>query len=107
MVKYLVGHASVLQSIIVKVAKVSGLDRNEWEALRERNLHDDLNSMFTSFWQDTAQKGSEEEAPGANLHLEIRRDDYAEIERIRAWLATRSNKQDLLAYLTDKDPFDV
>ena len=34
-------------------------------------------------------------------------DDYAEIERVRTWLATRQNKQDLLAFLTDKDPFDV
>jgi hypothetical protein len=35
------------------------------------------------------------------------REDFAEIERIRRWLSTRSNKQDLLAYLTDKDPFAV
>jgi hypothetical protein len=34
-------------------------------------------------------------------------DDYAEIERVRSWLATRNNRQELLAYLTDKDPFDV
>ena len=34
-------------------------------------------------------------------------EDYAEIEKTRVWLSTRQNKQDLLAYLTDKDPFDV
>lgn len=27
--------------------------------------------------------------------------------RVRAWLAARSNRQELLAHLTDKDPFDV
>jgi hypothetical protein len=33
--------------------------------------------------------------------------DYAEIERIRVWPAARTIKTELLAYLTDKDPFDV
>ncbi len=71
------------------------------------NLHDDLNAMFTPFWQAEAQKETR------RRHLEqiyISRfgaDDYAEIKRIRAWLDTRPNKEEFLAYLTDKDPFDV
>ena len=32
------------------------LGRNEWEALKKRNLHDDLNLMVTAFWQKEAQR---------------------------------------------------
>jgi hypothetical protein len=34
-------------------------------------------------------------------------DDYAEITRIRAWLQAHPKRPELLAYLTDKDPFAV
>ena len=107
MVKYLVGHGFSFTIDHCQGCKGVWLDRDEWETLREHNLHDDLNSMFTSFWQDEAQK----EARKRRLeHIYVTRfgaEDYAEIERVRAWLATRSNKAELIAYLTDKDPFDV
>jgi Zn-finger nucleic acid-binding protein len=107
MVKYFVGHGFSFTIDHCQGCKGVWLDRNEWETLREHNLHDDLNSMFTSFWQDEAQK----EARKRRLeHIYVTRfgaEDYAEIERVRAWLATRSNKAELIAYLTDKDPFDV
>jgi Zn-finger nucleic acid-binding protein len=83
------------------------LDRNEWEALKARNLHDDVNSMLTTFWQDEAQKEGRKKRMERIYVARFGAADYAEIEKIRAWLATRPKKQDLLAYLTDKDPFDV
>ncbi|HLN97268.1 MAG TPA: zf-TFIIB domain-containing protein [Pyrinomonadaceae bacterium] len=107
LVKYLVGHGYSFTIDHCEGCKGVWLDRNEWEALKERNLHDDLNSMVTSFWQDAAEK----EARKKRLeHIYISRfgaADYTEIARVRTWLATRPNRQDLLAFLTDKDPFDV
>ena len=107
MVKYLVGHGFNFTIDHCQGCKGVWLDRNEWEALRERNLHDDLNSMFTSFWQDGAQKEARKKRLEQIYVSRFGADDYAEIERIRRWLARRTNKQELLAYLTDKDPFDV
>ena len=107
MVKYLVGHGFSFTIDHCQGCKGVWFDRNEWEALRERNLHDDLNAMFTSFWQDAAQKEARKKRLEQIYISRFGPDDYAEIERVRAWLATRPNKQDLLAYLTDKDPFDV
>jgi Zn-finger nucleic acid-binding protein len=107
MLKYLVGHGLNFSLDHCEGCKGIWLDRNEWETLKKRNLHDDMNSMLTSFWQTQARRVPRKQ------HLEqvyIRRfgaDDYAEIKKIRAWLETRQNKQGLLAYLTDKDPFDV
>lgn len=107
LVKYLVGHGFSFTIDHCAGCKGVWLDRNEWEALKERNLHDDLNSMFTSFWQDAAEKEARKKRLERIYISRFGPDDYAEIERVRAWLATRDNKQDLLAYLTDKDPFDV
>jgi Zn-finger nucleic acid-binding protein len=107
MIKYLVGHGFSFTIDHCSGCKGVWLDRNEWEALKERNLHDDLNSMFTSFWQDEAEKEARKKRLERIYISRFGHEDYAEIERVRAWLAMRANKQELLAYLTDKDPFDV
>ncbi len=107
MVKYLVGHGLSFTIDHCEGCKGVWFDRNEWEALKERNLHDDLNSMLTSFWQKAAQKEVRKKRLEQIYIARFGPDDYAEIERVRAWLATRPNKQNLLAFLTDKDPFDV
>src|SRR4030095_6646242 len=56
MVRYLVGRGFSFTIDHCQGCKGVWLDRNEWEALKQHGLHDDLNSMFTSFWQDEAQK---------------------------------------------------
>lgn len=107
MSKFFVGHGLGFTLDHCEGCKGIWLDRNEWELLKERNLHDDLNSMLTSFWQAKAQK------EGRTKHLEqiyIKRfgaDDYSVIKRIRVWLDNHPNKQDLIAYLTDEDPYNV
>ena len=107
MVKYLVGHGFSFTIDHCGGCRGVWLDRNEWEALRERNLHDDLNSMFTSFWQDEAEKGARKKRMEQIYMSRFGAEDYEEIERVRSWLAGRSNRLELLAYLTDRDPFDV
>jgi Zn-finger nucleic acid-binding protein len=107
MVKYLVGRGFSFTLDHCQGCKGIWLDRNEWEALKSRNLHDDVNSMLTAFWQDEAQKEGRKKRMEQIYIGRFGNEDYAEIERIRTWLGTRQNKQELLAYLTDKDPFDV
>jgi Zn-finger nucleic acid-binding protein len=107
MVKYLVGRGFSFTLDHCQGCKGIWLDRNEWEALKARHLHDDVNSMLTAFWQDEAQKEVRKKRMEQIYLGRFGHEDYAEIERIRVWLGTRQNKQDLLAYLTDKDPFDV
>src|SRR5258708_6236443 len=70
MVKYLVGHGFSFTIDHCQGCKGVWLDRDEWETLREHNLHDDLNSMFTSFWQDEAQK---EARKGRQEHIYVTR----------------------------------
>lgn len=107
MVKYLVGHGFNFTLDQCGGCKGIWLDRNEWEALKERNLHDDVHAMFTAFWQAEALKERRRKHLEEIYITRFGADDYLEITKIRAWLSTRTNRQELLAYLTDHDPFDV
>lgn len=107
MVKYLVGRG--LDFTVDHCAGCKGiwLDRNEWAALRKRNLHDDLHTMLTSFWQAGAKREQRKKRLQQIYLDRFGEEDYAEITRIRHWLDTKTNREELLAYLTDKDPYEV
>ena len=107
MVKYLVGRGLSFSLDHCLGCKGIWLDRNEWETLKNRNLHDDLNSMLTSFWQAAAQKEKRKKSLEQIYLGRFGPEEYGEIKRIRAWLDGNRNKQYLLAYLTDADPYDV
>jgi len=107
MVKYLVGRGLNFTLDHCEGCKGIWLDRNEWETLKRRNLHDDLNSMLTSFWQAAARKEERKKSLEQIYTNRFGAGDYAEIKKIRAWLDGHRHKQLLLAYLTDADPYDV
>jgi Zn-finger nucleic acid-binding protein len=82
-------------------------DADEWEALKERNLHDDIHAVFTAPWQAEV---SREERRRRLEQIYLKRygaEDYAEVRRVRDWLDGSARKQELLAYLTDPDPWGV
>ena len=107
MVKYLVGRG--LDFTVDHCAGCKGiwLDRNEWEALKKRNLHDDLHGIFTQFWQAGAQREQRKKRLRQIYLDRFGEKDYEEISRIRHWLETKTNREQLIAYLTDKDPYEV
>jgi len=107
MVKYLVGRGLPFTIDHCHGCKGIWLDGNEWEALRKRNLHDDLNLMFTSFWQTEAQRLARKKKLEQIYTGRFGEDDYAEVKRIRYWLEGKTNREGLIAYLIDKDPYDV
>ena len=107
MVKYLVGRGLPFTIDHCHGCKGIWLDGNEWEALRKRNLHDDLNLMFTSFWQTEAQRLARKQKLEQIYTSRFGEADYAEIKRIRYWLEGKTNREELMAYLMDKDPFNV
>ena len=107
MVKYLVGRGLGFTLDHCHGCKGIWLDGNEWEALKKRNLHDDLNTMFTAFWQKEAQREVRKKKLEEIYISRFGADDYADIKNVRGWLDTKANREELLAYLIDKDPFDV
>jgi len=61
--------------------------------------------MFTSFWQNEAHREARKKRMIDIYISRFGADDYTEIKRIRWWLDTKTNKVELLAYLTDRDPY--
>ncbi len=82
-------------------------DRNEWEALRQKNLHDEIHRIFCTDWQRQVRR--EEMAAqldrlyGNRLGMEC----YERAKEIREWLRGQPQRQAILAFLADDDPYAV
>lgn len=107
MVKYLVGRGLDFSVDHCGGCKGIWLDRNEWEALKKRNLHDDLHGIFTQFWQAGARREQRKKRLQQIYVDRFGEADYEEIKRIRHWLDAKTNREQLIAYLTDRDPYEA
>ncbi len=80
-------------------------DRNEWQVLRLKNLHDKVHVFFTAEWQETLRK-EEMRRQFVKMYKEkFGSEDYLKIRNIRNWLEEHPKGRQLLAYLTDQDPY--
>ena len=100
LVPYRVGHGASFA--LDHCGECNGVwcDRNEWEALKSRNLHGRLHHIFTAPWQRQIR---EEEHRAATDRLYSRlfgEENYAELRRIRDLIAEHPNKHAILAFLS-------
>lgn len=104
MLRYHVGHG--LPFAVDQCAACNGMwfDAREWELLKERNLHDEVNAMFTEAWQTAARKEAAREHLG-KLYARKFGENYDELLRIRAWLQDHPQRDEMIGFLTDADPF--
>lgn len=82
------------------------LDRGEWAALRQQRLHRLLHRITDGPWQRQLRAEERRAALEAIYTARFGADDYAELQRIRAWLDAHPQRSTLLAFLTSPDPFD-
>ncbi len=82
-------------------------DKNEWDALVERNLHDNVNEFFTRPWQDELH-AAETHNHLEKLYLEkLGAEDYERIKHIREWIQGHPRLGMLLAYLQAENPYKI
>jgi Zn-finger nucleic acid-binding protein len=82
-------------------------DKNEWNVLVERNLHDNLNEFFTRPWQDRLH-AEETKSHIEKIYLEkLGEEDYERIKEVREWLRKHPNSGMLLAFLQADDPYKI
>ena len=105
MVKFLVGRGLSFTLDHCEGCKGIWLDRNEWEALKKRNLHDDLNLMFTSFWQTEANRMARKKRSRIFMLADSVRTTMRRLSESVCGLDTKPNREELLAYLIDRDPY--
>jgi Zn-finger nucleic acid-binding protein len=74
-------------------------DKNEWEILKSRNLHDDVHFIFSAAWQERLH----EEETRENLEQEylelFGEKDFTEIKNFKKWLDSHPQKSAILGLL--------
>ena len=82
-------------------------DKNEWDVLVARNLHDKVNQFFTQSWQ-ARLRAEEARTKLDRLYLErFGAGDYARIKEVRHWLQNHPQRSMLLAFLQSDDPYVI
>lgn len=83
------------------------LDANEWEVLKSRNLHDDLDRIFTEKWQEQVQ----DDVMSMNLENIYRQkfgsENYERIRELKDWIDGHEKRAEILAYLRDPNPLQL
>lgn len=80
------------------------LDHNEWEILKSRNLHDELNKIFTDKWQESVHNDEMRRHLEKIYQEKFGTDQYASIKDFKTWIDQHEKRSEILAYLKDEDP---
>ncbi|NES21987.1 MAG: hypothetical protein F6K41_24460 [Symploca sp. SIO3E6] len=105
MLRYKVGHG---MTFTLDQCSSCGFwfDENEWEALRERNLHDEVNRIFSASWQaqirqEEAQKFLE------SMYFDHLQEDYDKVKQIKEWIENHPEKDLIQGYLANPEPYTM
>jgi Zn-finger nucleic acid-binding protein len=102
LLRYRVGHDIPFQLDHCGHCNGIWFDRNEWEILKSRNLHDDVHFVFTEAWQAGILKLEQAIAREEFLRSRFGDADFEEMRRVKAWIDGHPRRSELLAYLGQK-----
>ncbi len=78
-------------------------DRGEWDAIKAKNLHDNLHDIVSQNWQ-AAVRQSDVQASIEQSYARHLGPNYAKARELKSWLHGQSQKALILAYLADPKP---
>jgi Zn-finger nucleic acid-binding protein len=104
LVKYKVGQN--VPFLIDRCGTCAGiwLDKGEWEILKRRNLHDDLQKIFTDHWQEEVKKGETRTHLAKMYEEKFGKEDYAKIIKFKEWMENHEKEDEIISYLRDPNP---
>lgn len=107
LLKYKVGHG--LDFYLDHCVGCGGvwLDRNEWEALKDRNLHDEIHRIFSTAWQKKIRMEKMHEELDNMYRHRFGDEEYNKIKEMREWIHTHPQKLAILSFLRDGDPYSI
>jgi Zn-finger nucleic acid-binding protein len=99
LVKYKVGHG--VEFSLNRCGRCGGVwfDKNEWEIMKSRNLHDEVHLVFSQAWQSSVREDEHKAAMDEILGSQLGEADFKEVQRIRNWLKEHPKSAELYAYL--------
>ncbi len=99
LIRYRVGHGLKFH---VDVSPDTGgiwLDRGEWEALKSKGLHLELNLVFTAPYQRQIRAEEHEKVLDEMFRTRIGAADFEKVAAFRRWLADHPKKRSIRSYL--------
>lgn len=99
--RYKVGHGT--DFTIDRCEKCRGIwfDKNEWEILKDKNLHDDIHFIFSQHWQKEARDEQADKNREAMLVKYIGEDGLEKIKDFKNWYKDQKEKSIIQAYLNN------
>jgi Zn-finger nucleic acid-binding protein len=78
-------------------------DRREWDAIRAKNLHDNLHDIVSTHWQTAVRRADVQEAI-EQTYKRLLGEAYGKAAELRNWMREHPQKSLILAYLSDQKP---
>ena len=75
-------------------------DKNEWEILKSRGLHDNVHKIFSEIWQHRIRDDQRRQAADQMYRDKFGTEDYEKIKQIREWIQAHPQQSELLAFLS-------
>lgn len=107
LLKYKVGHG--LDFFVDHCPSCGGvwLDANEWNALQDKNLHDEIHKIFSTSWQSQIRGDQMARKLDQVYENRLGSESYEKAKDIRHWIHSHPQKQVILAFLADDDPYKI
>jgi Zn-finger nucleic acid-binding protein len=107
LIRHRVGHGIGFH--IDRCGRCGGIwfDRNEWDILRSRNLHDNIHHVFSEAWQTEVKSKERSDSYrrmvtgilDEKLLRRCSRGDLRRLKDLKGWIDAHSAREDLYAYL--------
>ncbi len=96
--RYAVGHAVGFS--LDRCARCNGVwfDREEWNVLRARGLHDNIREMFNPHWQSDVRAEARDRRAAERLAAHLGA-DAARVRDFGEWVALHPRRSEIVAYL--------
>ncbi|MBN2527420.1 MAG: zf-TFIIB domain-containing protein [Deltaproteobacteria bacterium] len=105
LIRFRVGHGMDFRLDHCNACNGVWFDKNEWEMLESRNLHDEIHKIFTTQWQNEI-RADEKNRYFNEMYVQKFGEDFMKIREFKLWLDNHELKQTILAFLSDPRPFE-
>ena len=78
------------------------LDKGEWQALKQRGLHVDLNLIFTASYQRDLRSAEYAQSLEKVFQDRIGQPDFQRVAEFKQWMTRHPKHRDIMCYLSDK-----
>jgi Zn-finger nucleic acid-binding protein len=100
---YAVGHGVPFHLDRCLACGGTWFDADEWAILRHRQMHDDIDRIFMSAWQESLSD-EDRETWDLDYARRLDPDDFRKLRRFRAWVDAHPQRKTLIAYLRHERP---